>query len=46
MLELHKIIRVSHVIVFAVLFIFFYEQSWEGGVFKVQIFKCSNFYKF
>ena len=36
MLELHKIIRVSDVVVCPIVFISFYERSWEEGVFKVM----------
>ena len=36
MLELPKIIRVSHVVAWTIVFILFYEQSWQGGVFKVM----------
>ena len=36
MLELRKIIRVSHVVAWTIVFILFYEQSWQGGVFKVM----------
>ena len=35
MLKLHKIIRLSHVIVYRIVFLLFYEGSWQGGVFKV-----------
>ena len=36
MLELHKIIRVSDVVVFPIVFISFYERSREGGVSKIM----------
>ena len=36
MLELRKIIRVSHVVRWTIVFILFYEQSWQGGVFKIM----------
>ena len=35
MLELHKIIRLSHVIACTIVFILFYERGWQGGVFKL-----------
>ena len=35
MLELNKLKSVSHVVAFAVVFILFYEQGWQGGVFKI-----------
>ena len=35
MLELHKIIRVSNLVVFATVFVLFYERDWQGEVFKV-----------
>ena len=35
-LGLHKIIRVSHVVACSIVFILFYEQSWQGEVFKVM----------
>ena len=35
MLELHKIIRVSHVVAFPIV-ILFYKGSWQGGVLKVM----------
>ena len=36
MLELHKIIRVSHLVACPVVFILFDEQSSQGRVFKVM----------
>ena len=36
MLELDKIIRVSHVVACSIIFILFYERSWQGEVFKVM----------
>ena len=36
MLELHKTIRVSHVVPYSIVFILFYERGWQGGVFKVM----------
>ena len=36
MLELHKIIRVSDVVVCPIVFISFYEPSWDEGVFRVM----------
>ena len=36
LLELHKIIRLSHVVTCPVVFILFYERSYQGGVFKVM----------
>ena len=35
MLELPKVIRLSHVIVCRIDFVLFYERSWLGGVLKV-----------
>ena len=35
LLELHKIISLSHVVTCPVVFILFYERSYQGGVFKV-----------
>ena len=35
-LELHKIIRVLHKVACSIVFILFYEQSWQGEVFKVM----------
>ena len=36
MLELHKIIRVLHLIAPPIIFILFYERSWQGRVLKVM----------
>ena len=36
MLELHKTIWVSHLVACLIIFILFYEESWQGGVFKVM----------
>ena len=37
MSELHKRIRMSHVIVYSIVFfLLFYERVWQGGVFKVM----------
>ena len=36
MLELHKMIRISGVVVCRIVFISFYERSWEGRVFKIM----------
>ena len=36
MLELHKTIRVLHIILCTIVFILFYDQDWEGRVFKVM----------
>ena len=36
MLELHKIIRVSHVVAYSIVFILFYDRGEQGGVFKVM----------
>ena len=36
MLELHKIIRVSHVVAYPIFFILLYEQGWQGEVFRVM----------
>ena len=35
MLELHKIIRVSHVVACPIVFLLCYERGWQGGKFKV-----------
>ena len=35
-LELHKIIKVLHKVVCSIVFILFFEQSWQGEVFKVM----------
>ena len=35
MLELHKIIRVPHIVARPFVFVLFYEQCWQGGVFRV-----------
>ena len=36
MIELHKILGVSHFVASPIVFILFCEQSWLGGVFKVM----------
>ena len=36
MLELHKIIRVSHAVALPIVFVLFYERGWQGGVIKVM----------
>ena len=36
MLELHKIIRVSYVVACPIVFILFYEQSWQRAVLKIM----------
>ena len=36
MLELHKILGVSHLVASPIAFILFCEQSWVGGVFEVM----------
>ena len=36
MLELKKTIKVSHVVAYSIVFILFYERSWQGGVLKVM----------
>ena len=36
MLELHSYVRVSHVVACKIVFILFYEQSWQREVFKVM----------
>ena len=43
MLELHKIIRVSHVVEFPIVVILFYKGSWQGGVLKVMKKDCLVF---
>ena len=35
MLELHKTIRVLHVVIWPTVFISFYDRYWQEGVFKV-----------
>ena len=35
MLELHKLKRASHLVAFAIIFIFFHERGWQGAVFKI-----------
>ena len=35
MLELHKIIRVFHVVACRIGFLLFYERGWQGRVFEV-----------
>ena len=44
MLELLKIIRVSHIVACPVVFILFYGRDWQGGVFKVM--KNDHFFKY
>ena len=36
MLELHKIIGVSHVVACPIVFLLCYERGWQGGKFKVM----------
>ena len=36
MLELHEVIRVLHEVVCLIVFILFFEQGWQGSVFKVM----------
>ena len=36
MLELQEMIRVLHVVPYSIVFILFYGQGWQGGVFKVM----------
>ena len=36
MLELHKIIRVSHAAALPIVFVLFYERGWQGGIIKVM----------
>ena len=36
MLELHKTIRVLHIIPYTIVLILFYDQDWERRVFKVM----------
>ena len=36
MLELYKIIRLSYVVAWSLVFILFYERRWQGGAFKVM----------
>ena len=35
MLEMHKTIRVLHVVACPIVFILFYERGWQGGVFTL-----------
>ena len=35
-LQLHAMIRLLHAVACPILFILFYEQDWQGGVFKVM----------
>ena len=35
-LELHKTIGILHLVTFPIGFILFYEQRWQGGVFKFK----------
>ena len=35
-LQVHKIIRVSHAVTFPIVFILFYDRDGQGGVFKVM----------
>ena len=34
MLQLHNLMKVSHAVACPIVFILFYDQSWQGGVFK------------
>ena len=34
--RIHKTIWVSHLVACLIIFILFYEESWQGGVFKVM----------
>ena len=34
MLQLHNLMKLSHVVACPIVFILFYDQSWQGGVFK------------
>ena len=36
MLELHKIIRMSHLVPSQIVFLLFYERGWQGVWFKVM----------
>ena len=36
MLELYKIIRLSYVVAWSLVFILFYERRWQGGALKVM----------
>ena len=36
MLELLKIIRVSHAVAYQIVFLLFYERRWQGGMFIVM----------
>ena len=44
MLELHKIIRLSCVVAWSLVFILFYERRWQGGALKVM--KNDTFFSF
>ena len=35
---MHKTVRVSHIVAYPIVFILFYEQSWQGLKFKVSVF--------
>ena len=43
MLELHHVIKVSHVFACPMVFILFCEQSWQRGVFKIM--KNDHFFR-
>ena len=36
MFKLHKIIRVSDVVAYPIVFVLFYEWVWQGGIFIVM----------
>ena len=36
MLELHKVIKVSHEVACPIVLILFYEGNWQGGLFKIM----------
>ena len=36
MLELHTVIKVSHAVARPIVFIFFYEGSWQGRLYKIM----------
>ena len=36
MLELYKIIKMSHIVSCPIVFPWFYEGAWQGGVFKIM----------
>ena len=37
MIELHKIIRLAHVVACVIIYILFYGRGWQRGVFKIKM---------